>query len=84
MNKRRVEHAAVVCNGAVYVLGGCTIGNPTLDCIERIGIEDLFQLSGLIYVGHGNSRFHCGEWIVVDELDCSRHVRPHASWTTLN
>ena len=40
MNKKRLQHAAVVCNGAVYVMGGCNdfVG---FDCMERIDCNDL-------------------------------------------
>ena len=43
MNKSRRGHAAVVCNGAVYVMGGDN-GAP-LDSMERIDFNDLFQSS---------------------------------------
>ena len=43
MNKRRCQHAAVVCNGGVYVMGGYSRG--TLDCIERIDVNDLLHSS---------------------------------------
>ena len=43
MNKSRKEHAAVVCNGGVYVMGG--YNGRTLDCIERIDVNDLLQSS---------------------------------------
>ena len=42
MNKTRCEHAAVVCNGSVYVMGGCS-ERSVLDCIERIDSNDLLQ-----------------------------------------
>ena len=48
MNKSRRDHAAVVCNGGIYVMGGYNgnlvdyTGN-TLDCIERIAVDDLLQ-----------------------------------------
>ena len=50
MNKSRRTHAAVVCNGAVYVMGGYNgvmgkYNGGTLDCIERIDANDLLQLS---------------------------------------
>ena len=44
MNKRRRAHAAVVCNGGVYVMGGDSLGS-TLNCIERIDANDLLQSS---------------------------------------
>ena len=43
MNKTRHGHAAVVCNGSIYVMGG--FGSTTLDCIERIDVNDLLQSS---------------------------------------
>ena len=39
MNKRRRAHAAVVCNGGVYVMGGYS--GEFLDCMERIDCNDL-------------------------------------------
>ena len=43
MNKSRRGHAAVACNGAVYVIGGDD-GAP-LDCMERIDVNDLLRSS---------------------------------------
>ena len=43
MNKKRSGHAAVVCNGSVYVMGG--YNGRFLDCIERIDANDLLQSS---------------------------------------
>ena len=43
MNKSRRTHAAVVCNGAVYVMGGHNQG--PLDSIERIDAMDVLQSS---------------------------------------
>ena len=43
MNQKRAGHAAVVCNGAVYVMGGNH--GATLDCIERIHVQELLQSS---------------------------------------
>ena len=43
MNKSREGHAAVVCNGGIYVIGGFNIGS--LDCMERIDAKDILQLS---------------------------------------
>ena len=43
MNKARDGHAAVVCNGGVYVMGGCNQGS--LNCIERIDVKDLLGSS---------------------------------------
>ena len=43
LNKARYAHAAVVCNGGVYVMGG---NNGTdLDCIEQIDANNLLQSS---------------------------------------
>ena len=44
MNKKRCGHAAVVCNGGVYVMGG-RHRNSIWDCIERIDSNDLLQSS---------------------------------------
>ena len=41
LNKKRSGHAAAVCNGAVYVMGGYDEG--PLDSIERIDANDLLQ-----------------------------------------
>ena len=43
MNKKRGGHAAALCNGGVYVMGG--FNRVTLDCIERIDANDLLQSS---------------------------------------
>ena len=43
MNRGRSGHAAVVCNGGVYVMGG--YNRVTLDCIERIDANDLLRSS---------------------------------------
>ena len=43
MNQKRQNHAAVVCNGGVYVMGGHY--GADLDCMERIDINDLLQSS---------------------------------------
>ena len=40
MSQKRSGHAAVVCNGAVYVMGGYAEGS-CLNCIERIDAFDL-------------------------------------------
>ena len=45
MNKKRDEHAAVVCNGGVYVMGGYNGVGRSLDCMERIDVNDLLQSS---------------------------------------
>ena len=44
MNQKRYGHAAVVCNGGVYVMGGNN-GFSSLDCIERIDAHDMLQSS---------------------------------------
>ena len=44
MNKKRSGHAAVVCNGGVYVMGGYN-NERILNCIERIDSNDLLQSS---------------------------------------
>ena len=44
MNKRRRAHAAAVCNGGVYVMGGDSEAS-TWDCLERIDASDLLQSS---------------------------------------
>ena len=44
MNQKRCGHAAVVCNGGVYVMGGNN-GFSSLDCIERIDANDILQAS---------------------------------------
>ena len=42
MNKRLVDHAAVVCNGGIYVIGGFDHGT-SLDCIEWLDVDSLVQ-----------------------------------------
>ena len=42
MNKKRDAHAAVTCNGGVYVMGGDR-GGSCLNSIERIDANDLLQ-----------------------------------------
>ena len=44
MKERRINHASVVCNGAVYAIGGDN-GSSYLDSIERINVEELIQHS---------------------------------------
>ena len=44
MNKSHRGHAAVGCNGGVYVIGGYN-GRLYLDCIERIDVKDLLRSS---------------------------------------
>ena len=43
MNQKRSNHAAVVCNGGIYVMGGYSNGS-TLDCMERIDSNDFSAL----------------------------------------
>ena len=43
LSKTRFGHAAVVCNGGVYVMGG--YNGTLLDCIEQIDANDLLQSS---------------------------------------
>ena len=44
MNKKRCGHAAVVCKGGVYVVGGeYNNSYSSLNCIERIDYNDLLQ-----------------------------------------
>ena len=43
MNKKRMEHAAVVCNGGIYVIGGGDGYSSCFDCMERIDFNDLLQ-----------------------------------------
>ena len=42
LNQKRSGHAAVVCNGFVYVFGGHS-GSSRLDSIERIDVDDLLE-----------------------------------------
>ena len=43
LNGPRTNHAAVVCNGGVYAIGGYN-DRKKLDTIERIDVEDLLQV----------------------------------------
>ena len=43
MNQKRQHHAAVVCNGSIYVMGGHNDEGVYLDCMERIDSNDLLQ-----------------------------------------
>ena len=45
LTKGRRDHAAVVCNGGVYVMGGS--GGDPLDSIERTDVEDLLAVSSV-------------------------------------
>ena len=42
MNKERAGHAAVACNGGIYVMGGHKAGS-IWDCMERIDSNDLLE-----------------------------------------
>ena len=44
MNKKRAGHAAAVCNGGIYVMGGDN-GGSDLNCMERIDANDLLRSS---------------------------------------
>ena len=46
LHNNRTLHAAVVCNGGVYVIGGHN-GSSPLDTIERIGVENLLAGSSV-------------------------------------
>ena len=50
MNKSRREHAAVGCNGSVYVMGGENEG--ILDCIEQNDSNYLLQSSSTSSISH--------------------------------
>ena len=50
MNQKRDGHAAVVCNGGIYVMGGYN-GAP-LDCIEQIDANYLLQSSLTTSITH--------------------------------
>ena len=77
LNESRCGHAAVVCNGGVYAIGGTGIGGYAhplkrtrdavrLDCIERIDVEDLLEASS---VARGN----WNQWITLNcRLSTSR------------
>ena len=49
MNKQRGKHAAVVCDGGIYVIGGDHLDSSNLDssfdCMERIDSNDLLKSS---------------------------------------
>ena len=51
MNKSRQGHAAVVCNGSVYVMGGYSEG-LSLDCMERIDSSYFLQSSSTSSIAH--------------------------------
>ena len=60
MNMKRDEHAAVVCNGGIYVMGGRNSENQVLNCMERIDVHDLLQSSLT------NSSTHAGNWTTLN------------------
>ena len=60
MNMKRDEHAAVVCNGGIYVMGGRNSENQVLNCMEWIDVHDLLQ-SFLT-----NSSTHAGNWTTLN------------------
>ena len=64
MNQSRHGHAAVVCNGGVYVMGGYN-GRSYLDCIERIDSNDCCH--HLRFQVHRRSIGSC--WIVGYQRD---------------
>ena len=66
MNKKRRHHAAVACNGGIYVMGGNTLEDPVLDCIERIDVNHLLE-SPLT-----NSTTHASPWTT---LNCRLSTR---------
>ena len=45
MSQKRYRHAAVVCNGGIYVMGGCNNYYSLLDCVEPIDVHDVVQSS---------------------------------------
>ena len=67
MKKGREGHAAVVCNGAVYVMGGSN--GADLDCMERIDANDLLQSFST------TSRTHESNWTT---LNCRLSTRRSA------
>ena len=55
LSDKRGLHAAVICNGGVYVIGG-SIGNSRLDTIERIDVEELLQTYSTSTTGNTRKR----------------------------
>ena len=51
MNQKRCGHAALVCNGGVYVMGGYSNG-AYLDCMERIDSNYFLQSSSTSSIAH--------------------------------
>ena len=65
LNDKRGCHAAVVCSGGVYVIGGYN-GNSNLDSVERIAVADL--CSGSL------TRSACNPWTTLScRLSTARH-----------
>ena len=54
MNQKRDGHAAVVCNGGIYVMGGDN-GGSDLNCMERIDANDLLRSSLTTTTTHESS-----------------------------
>ena len=51
MNQKRCGHAALVCNGGVYVMGGYSNG-AYFDCMERIDSNYFLQSSSTSSIAH--------------------------------
>ena len=65
LNDNRAYHAAVVCSGGVYVIGGHN-GSSPLDSIERIDVENLYSGSSAIST--------CNQWTTLNcRLSTTRH-----------
>ena len=54
MNQKRYRHAAVVCNGGIYAMGGRNNYYSLLDCVERIDANDVVQSSLTNSTTHGS------------------------------
>ena len=54
MNQKRDGHAAVVCNGGIYVMGGDN-GGSDLNCMERIDANDFLRSSLTTTTTHESS-----------------------------
>ena len=52
MNKSRRGHAAVGCNGGVYVMGGFNEEPESFDCIEQIDADEILQSSSTSSSAH--------------------------------
>ena len=55
MHQKRSGHAAVVCNGGIYVIGGFSEGS-CLNCMERIDANDVLESS------FTSSTTHASNW----------------------